>query len=111
MASYILTNQNSKLIKFILDEINNCTYFNTATLSKQYTHKILKVRFSDIDGELRRSASNRIGRIIRELIELKIIVKHTGSVRSVWKNLYKGKLYAILDERMEQEYFMIKIKK
>ena len=108
-TSYILTNKNSKLTKFVLNEINKYTYFRTATLSNNYVNEILKTKYTDTREEIRRSTSNRIGRIIRELNDLKIIVKYTKSTRSVWKNLYKGNLYKILDKRMEKKYFIFKV--
>jgi len=110
-SSYILTNKDSKLIKFVLDEINKCTYFRTPTISKIYVNKILKIRYVDIKEDVRRSTSVKIGWIVRELDKLGIITRHTGTVRSVWKNLYKGNLYDALDKKMEQNYFMIKMKK
>ena len=109
--SYILTNIKLNLTKLVLDEINKCTYFRTASLSNHIVGKILNIKYAKIEEEYRRSASNKIGRIIKELNKLGIVIKHTGSVRSVWKNLYKGNLYAILDEKMEQNYFMVKMKK
>lgn len=110
-TSYILTNKDSKLTKYVLDKINKYTYFKTATIRNNYLSNSLKDKYNDIQEKIRRSVSNRIGRIVRELNELKIIVKYSGSVRSVWKNLYKDDLYNILDEKMEQNYFMLKIKK
>lgn len=100
--SYILTNQDSKLTKLVLDEINKCTYFRTPTLRKKYLlNNSLKDNHNDMQGEIKRSVSNRIGRIVRELNDLKIIVKYSRSVRSAWKNLYKDNLYDILDKKMK----------
>ena len=107
--SYILTNRDSKLTIYILNEINKYTYFRTATLRNNYISNSLKNKYTQ--GEIRRSVSNRIGRIVRELNDLKIIVKYSGSNQSVWKNLYKDDLYNILDKKMEQNYFMVKMKK
>ena len=90
--SYILTNRNSKLTKFVLDKISECTYFRTTTLRKSY---------NDMHGEIKQSVSNRIGRIVRELNDLEIIVKHSESIRSAWKNLYKDNLYDILDKKIK----------
>ena len=110
-TSYILTNKYSELTKYTLEEINKYTYFRTATLRNNYLNTSLKNKYNDVQGKLRRSVSNRIGRIVRELSDLKIIVKYTKSENSVWKNLYKDDLYNILDEKMEQNYFMLKMKK
>lgn len=110
-SSYILTNRDSKLTKFTLDEIDKCTYFRTASLSNHIVGKILNIKYTKIEEEVRRSASNKIGRIVKELVRLGIVVKHTESVRSVWKNLYKGNLHTTLDKKMEENYFIIKIKK
>ena len=110
-TSYILTNKDSKLTKYVLDEINKYTYFRTDTLRNNYLSNSLKDKYSDVQEKIRRSVSNRIGRIVRELNDLKIIVKYSGSNKSVWKNLYKDDLYNILDKKMEQNYFMLKMKK
>lgn len=110
-SSYILTNYNTDITKFTLDEINKCTYFRTATLSNRIIGKILNVKhLTEVEDEVRRSISNKIGRITKELVKLGIVIKHTESVRSVWKNLYKGNLYTILDKKMEENYFILKTK-
>ena len=110
-TSYILNNKNSELTKYILDEINKYTYFRTSTLRNNYLSTSLKDKYSNVQEKIRRSVSNRIGRIVRELNNLNIIVKYSESIRTVWKNLYKDNLYNILDEKMEQKYFMLKMKK
>ena len=105
-TSYILNNQNSKLTKFILDDINKCTYFRTTTLSKRYINISLKIK--NIEGTLKRSVSNKVGRIISELNNLNIIIAFS---KSTWKNLHKDQLYSVLEEKMEQNYHIIKLKK
>lgn len=110
-SSYILTNRDSDITKFALDEINKCTYFRTASLSKRVTGRILNTKRPKTKVEVNRSISNKIGRIVKELVKLGIVVKHTESVRSAWENLYKGNLHDILDKKMEQNYYTLKIKK
>lgn len=110
-SSYILNNHNSDITKFTLDEINHCTYFRTASLSKRVIGRILNNKHPKTKVEANRSVSNRIGRIVKELVKLGIVVKHTESVRSAWENLYKGNLHATLDKKMEQNYYILKIKK
>ena len=110
-SSYILNNQNSNITKIILDEINKCTYFRTSSLSNRVTGKILNVKHLKTGEKTKRSISTKIGRIVKELVNLGIVIKHTESVRNVWKNLYKGNLHIILDKRMEENYFILKIEK
>lgn len=109
--SYILANQDSELIKFILNEIHKCTYFKASTMSTRFCKEILNIKYTDIEESMRRSVSSRIGRIVRELRDLKLIVRHVNSTRGVWKNLYKDTFLSVLNEKMEGEYFIIKLKK
>ena len=111
MDSYILNNQDTKLVQFILKEINNSTYFKTPNLSKLYINKVLEIKYSNITENIRRSTSIRIGKIIQELKKLGIIKKHSGTAKSIWKNLHKNQLYVVLNEKMEQQYLIIKMKK
>lgn len=110
-VSYILNNWDSNLTKFVLDEINKCTYFRTTIISKSYINKILKIKNNRIKESLFRSTSNRTGRIVAELNRLGIITKYSNTTRGVWRNLHKGNLRTDLDEKMEQTYHIIKIKK
>jgi len=103
--SYILDNQKSKLVLFILDEINKCTYFRIPSLNKYYVNTSLKD--INITEKLRRSISSRIGRITTELIRLEIIMKFN---KSTFKNLYKGNLFKALDKKMKQNYHIIGLK-
>ena len=105
--SYILTNRKSELTIFILDEINKSTFIKVPTLSRRYVSMLFKADNSIEKEKIKRSASIRIGRITTELAELGIIISHS---ESVYKNLYKNKLYKILDEKMEQHYSLIKFK-
>lgn len=108
--SFILTNNNPIFINFILDEINKCVYFRTPSISKLYITKVLGIKYKDIEGKLSRGTSNKVGRIVAELVRLEIVVKHRDSKRSVWRNLYQNDLYDTLNKKMEQKYFMIKLK-
>lgn len=101
--SYILTNRNPKLIKYILDEIDKCTYFNVSTLSKHYVRESLMIKYGDIEGEARRSTSNRIGRIVGELNRLGIVVRYGGTGKGTWKNLYKNNLHTTFNKIIEQK--------
>ena len=110
-SSYILADKNRKLVTFILDEINKCTYFNVPSISKQYIFEILGIKYKDIERTLQRSMSIRVGHITKELLKLGIIVRHRESKRSVWRNLYKDNLHEVLNKKMEQNYFLIKMVK
>ena len=101
--SYILTNKYPSLTEYILNEVNRCTYFNIHVLSKQYVKKILNIRYDDEVEKALRSTSNRIGRIVSELSKLGIVVKHTGTSRGAWRNLYKNELHATFNKIMEQK--------
>ena len=107
--SFILKNRNKDLVKYMLDEINKCTYFRTIVLSKRYIND-LKSRHIRIQGNITNSVSVRIGIITKELYDLGLIVKHNEAARPLWMNLYKGNLHTILDKRMEKEYHIIKLK-
>ncbi len=106
ISSYILDNQKSELVPFALDEINKSTYFRVRTLRKIYITKNIIIEKNNISDTFRRGISIKIGKIVSELNRLKLVTKYTSAI---WKNLYKGNLYAKLDEKLEQNY-IIKIK-
>ena len=108
--SFILKNRNKDLVKYMLDEINKCTYFRTIVLSKRYVN-VLKLRHIDIQQNIRNSISVRIGKLTNELCDLGLIAKHNEATRPLWRNLYKGNLHTVLNERMEKEYHIIKLKR
>ncbi len=83
--------KNNELRKFILNEVNNSTFFRTKTLSKLYITKILGIKNTDMAFQsLLNSTSIKIGYITKELEKLGIIVNYSNSSRNVWKNLHKG---------------------
>jgi hypothetical protein len=108
--SYILNNQNSKLMKFILDKVNSSTFIKTPLLSRCYVDEILKPDNDEDKFKFRRSTSIKIGRIMAELYKLEIIKIFSNGKRNVWKNLYKNKLYEVLDEKMKHYNYNIKLK-
>ncbi len=98
-SSYILNNKNTELVKYILDEINKCTYFRTTTLSKHYINKFLKGEHAEIEGKIKRSTANKVGRIVKELRKLGIVTTYSSST---WKNLHKDQLHSVLNKKMNE---------
>jgi len=100
MGSYILDNRKEKLVLYILKEINNRTYFRCASLRKQFINQFR------INSDLSQSISRRIGRIMKELIELGVLEREKGR----YKNLFKGMLFETMNKRMDENYTMIQMK-
>lgn len=103
MSSYILNNQKEKLVLYTLDLINKSTFFRCISIRKQFIEDF------KLDEDLSRSISSKIGKIIKELAELDIVRYYTKS-RKTCKNLYKGTLFKNLNEKMDENYTIIRMK-
>ncbi len=93
--SYILTCKDTNLRDFILNQINKQSYFRTSVLRKHYTNENV-----DITENMIYSISNKIGKIIRELNNLGLVVKYNTSNNTLWKNLYKDNLFDEICKRL-----------
>ncbi len=104
--SYILNNKDSKLVQWVLRNVNRHTFFRIPSLRRSYNDTLKKNNYTEMELKSNQSVSGRIGKVIGELRNLGIIILYSSST---YKNLYKGQLYDILNEKIEQNY-NIKIK-
>ena len=87
-------------------EINNRAYFKVKSITKYYLLNELNLPAHKSCGGLSYSISNRVSRILKELVNLKVIEKDGTR----YKNLNKGNIKQALEKQMEKCYHIIKLK-
>lgn len=105
--SYILDPLYREIVEFVLSEINNQSYFRVNTIAKWYMFNELHLPRYKICGALLYSISNKISRIVKELVNLKVVIKD-GKTR--YRNLNRGNIKKVLEEQISKNDFIIKLK-
>lgn len=105
--SYILDPAYRKITEFTLSEINNKTYFKVKSITKWYMFNELGLPRYKNTGALLYTISAKVSRILKELVNLKVIEKDGTRYR----NLYKGNIRNAVDEQIDKNYHIIKLRK
>ena len=106
--SYILDPSYRKIVEFTLNEINNQSYFKVKSIAKWYMVNKLGLPRYKICGALLHSISTKVARIIKELVNLGIVKKDT---KTRYRNLNRGNIRNAVDEQIDKNYHIIKLKK
>jgi len=106
--NYILEPSYKKIVDFVLTEINNRSYFKVKSIAKWYMTNELGLSEYTMCGALPYSIGNKVGKILRELVSLNIIEKDG---RTRYKNLNRGNIRKAVDEQIDKNYHIIKLKK
>ena len=106
--SYLLDPEYRKIAEFTLNEINNRSYFKIKSITKWYMFNILGLPRYKNGGALLYTISSKVSRIVKELVGLNIVEKDG---RTRYRNLFRGTIRKAVDEQIDKNYFILKLKK